>query len=375
MAKSTVVLTNAAAEAESVAVDVAVATEADEVVEIAMIVDLISPLKQLKIAGTTQNPMTAGTTIPTIRLITIRTIESRHLSQMIARNVRAGVVAAEVADAIAMKDKETINAVGKRSRPVTAMTRGATQVAIAMTIAAVMMGHAMTPIGQAEAKEVVEVAIVAHVEKATDVMIVQRVPNVPLALRATIAVAAVTVEEAIARSMMIVLNVRGAVVAVVADNADRMIRFQPFHDTVKCRLGTMRSQESFHRTSRATAVDQETARAVDVDDQVLVPAEAETQDPETTQVLAVAEATAQGLIGAEMTTLAPTEAEATILVPSGAEQAIRQAAEEEITPVLTEAAIRALAEEIPEAEVPAAIAAKVGSLVRLIPTCLTFEIA
>jgi hypothetical protein len=358
-----------------VAVDVAVATEADVVVEIAMIVDLISPLKQLKIAGTTQNPMTAGTTIPTIRLITIRTIESRHLSQMIARNVRAGVVAAEVADAIAMKDKETINAVGKRSRPVTAMTRGATQVAIAMTIAAVMMGHTMTPIGQAEAKEVVEVAIVAHVEKATDVMIVQRVPNVPLALRATIAVAAVTVEEAIARSRMIVLNVQDAVVAVVADNADRMIRFQPFHDTVKYRLGTTRSQVSFHRTSRATAVDQETARAVDVDDQVLVPAEAETQDPETTQVLAAAETTAQGLIGAEMTTLAPTEAEATILVPSGAEQAIRQAAEEEITPVLTEAAIRALAEEIPEAEVPAAIAAKVGSLVRLIPTCLTFEIA
>ena len=320
--RSIAVLTVAAAEVASVGVDVAVETEADVVEEIAMMVDLISLQKQLTIVGTTQNPMTDGTTTPTVRLI-----ESRQPNPMTARNAHADVVAAEVADATAMKDNGTT----KRSPTVTAMMRGATPMAIATTIADAMTVHAMKQIAQAEAKDLVEVVIVARAAKAMHVM------RVLLAPRVTIAVGA---EEVTAPKVMSDRNVQD-VVAAAAVHADRMIRFRPFRDTAKCRLGTMRSQESFRPTSRATVVDQEAARAVDVDDLVPVEVEVETLALEITPVLTEAEETTLAQVEAAATTLDLVEAEA-------------------ITLVLTEAATR-----VPAAEAPAAMGAKVGQ----VPTC------
>lgn len=298
--------------------DVAVETEADVVEEIAMMVDLISLQKQLTIVGTTQNPMTDGTTTPTVRLI-----ESRQPNPMTARNAHADVVAAEVADATAMKDNGTT----KRPPTVTAMKRGAALMAIATTIADAMTVHAMKQIDQAEANDLVEVAIAARAAKAMHVMRVLLVPRVTIAVGA---------EEVIAPNVTSVRNARGAVADEVAVHADRMIRFRPFHDTAKYRLGTMRSQESFLRTSRATVVDQETARAADVDEGVLAPVEAETRALEITQVLTVAEETTLVLVEAETVTLVPTEVEA-------ATRALTVAA----TPVLA-------------AEIPDAIADKIG---------------
>ena len=302
MAKSIAVLMDAAAEVASVVAAVAVETEADVVDEIAMMVDLISPQKQPKIVGITQSPTADGITMPTILLIAGSVIGSRQQNLVIARNARAVVVAAEVVDATAMKD----NGKTKRSPTATAMMRGATET----TIAGAMTVHVMKEIAQAEANDLVEVAIVAHVAKAMVVMIVHLVTSDLPALRATIAVVVEGEGEA-------------------AVHADRMIRFQAFHDTAMCRLGTMRSPASSHPTSRAIVVDQEVARAADVGDRVPVEVGVETL---TLEIIPV-------LTEAEETTLVQIEAEAT-------------------TRVLTEVATRVPAEEILVVEDPGAIAAK-----------------
>ena len=304
MAKSIAVLMDAAAEVASVVAAVAVETEADVVDEIAMMVDLISPQKQPKIVGITQSPTADGITMPTILLIVGSVIGSRQQNLVIARNARAVVVAAEVVDATAMKD----NGKTKRSPTATAMMRGATET----TIAGAMTVHVMKEIAQAEANDLVEVAIVAHVAKAMVVMIVHLVTSDLPALRATIAVV-----------------VEGEGEAEAAVHADRMIRFQAFHDTAMCRLGTMRSPASSHPTSRAIVVDQEVARAADVGDRVPVEVGVETL---TLEIIPV-------LTEAEETTLVQIEAEAT-------------------TRVLTEVATRVPAEEILVVEDPGAIAAK-----------------
>lgn len=327
MAKSIVVQMDAA-EDVSVAVGVAAAveTEADVVDGIEMMADLILLPKQPKIVGTTQNPTVAGMTTSTILLIAIRVIESRQQIPVIARNVRAVVEAAEGAAVIAMKDNGTT----KRPPTVTATMRGA----IPTTIADVMTVHAMKRIARAEAKDLVEAATVAHVAKATDVMIAH-----PTASAVKVKIA-VVVAEAI---VMIARNVQDAVVVEAAVHADPMIRFRPFHGTVKCRLGTMRSRESFRRTSRATAVDQEAAHAADAVEEVQVPVEVATLAAEITQVLIAAGETA--IAAEEATTLDLIEAEATILVP-------------------TEVVIRVPAEEIPAAETQAAIGARVARSLR-----------
>ena len=190
----------------------------------------------------------AGTTILTILLITIKTNESQRRIPVIARNVHAVAVVAEVADAIVMKDKETINAMPKKFRAAAAMTRGAIRMvirmAIAMTIVAAVTDHAMSPAAQMETNDLetndlVEVAIVAHAEKTIHATSVRLVVIDRLATRATTAVG---VAEAIGPNVMSVRNVQGVVVAVAVDHVDRMIQFRRFHDTAKCQLGTMRSQ-------------------------------------------------------------------------------------------------------------------------------------
>ena len=340
MAKSIAVLMDAAAEVASVVAAVAVETEADVADEIATMADLISLRKQPTTVGTTQNLTTDGTAMQTIRLIAVGMIESRQRNPMIARNVPVVVVAAEVVGATAMKDN------GKTKRPLTAtvMMGGAVLIEIGTTIADAITARVMKGIAQAEAKDLVAVAIVARAAKAMHAMIVHLVTSVLPAPRATIAVG---VEEVIVTS---VRNAQDAVVAVAADHVDQKV-FQAFHGTATCRLGTMRSQESFRPTSRATVVDQEAAHVAAVDEGVLAPVGAETLVPEITPVRTVAEETTLAQVEAAAITLVLTEVEATTLDLVEAE---------EITLVLTEAATL-----VPAAEAPAAIGAKVGQ----VPTC------
>ena len=332
---------DAAAEVASVVAAVAVETEADVADEIATMADLISLRKQPTTVGTTQNLTTDGTAMQTIRLIAVGMIESRQRNPMIARNVPVVVVAAEVVGATAMKDN------GKTKRPLTAtvMMGGAVLIEIGTTIADAITARVMKGIAQAEAKDLVAVAIVARAAKAMHAMIVRLVTSVLPAPRATIAVG---VEEVIVTS---VRNAQGAAVVVAAVHAGRMIRFQAFHDTATCRLGTMRSQESFRPTSRATVVDQEAAHVAAVDEGVLAPVGAETLVPEITPVRTVAEETTLAQVEAAAITLVLTEVEATTLDLVEAE---------EITLVLTEAATL-----VPAAEAPAAIGAELGQ----VPTC------
>ena len=337
MVKSIAVLMDAAAEVASVVAAVVVETEADVVDEIATMAGLISLQKQPKIVGTIQSQMADGTTMPTIR-----PIGSRRQKPMIARNVRVVAVAVEVVDAIVMK------ANGKTKRPptVTVMMGGTTPIAIGTAIADAIAAHVMKVIAQAETKDLVavEVAIVAHVAKTMHVMIVHPVTNDLPAPRATIEAG---VEEVIVTS---VRNAQDAVVAVAADHVDQKV-FQAFHGTATCRLGTMRSQESFRPTSRATVVDQEAAHVAAVDEGGLAVVGAETLVPEITPVRTVAEETTLAQVEAAAITLVLTEVEATTLDLVEAE---------EITLVLTEAATL-----VPAAEAPAAIGAELGQ----VPTC------
>ena len=237
--------------AEAVAVAVGVAAEetaVDVVDKIAMAVDLISLQKQPTIVGITQNLMKRGTTTPIISLIAIKANESRRLIPKIVLNVRGDVVADAVEDAIETKD----NVKTKRSPTVSAMTSGITLMG-EVTTTDVMTVRAMMLIVLAGANAPVEDAVVVHAERVMRVTIVRhamiahhvmpalRATHVQLVEKETIAVG--DREEAIALNVENVRNDQDVVVAVAAVHAalKRAIRFLPFHDTAKCRLGTTQS--------------------------------------------------------------------------------------------------------------------------------------
>ena len=241
MVKSTALLMDAiavAANAEVVAA-VAVEAEADAEGKIVMMVDQISLPRQRMIVGIILNRTTAGRTTPTIRLIATRKIESRRQNLRIVPDARA--VVAEVEVAVEMRD----NGTAKKS-PTAVVMDGA-------------MPRAMSRIVPAETADLVEVAV-------ADRAVVKTTPAMSglLAQRATIAL---DEAEVIDQNVTSVLNARGVVVAAAA-HADQMIRYREFHDTATYRLGTMRSRESSHPTSKATVVDPVAALTEDGDDRI-----------------------------------------------------------------------------------------------------------
>ena len=229
-----------AANAEVVAA-VAVEAEADAEGKIVMMVDQISLPRQRMIVGIILNRTTAGRTTPTIRLIATRKIESRRQNLRIVPDARAVVAEVEVEVAIEMRD----NGTAKKS-PTAVVMDGA-------------MPRAMSRIVPAETADLVEGAV-------ADRAVVKTTPAMSglLAQRATIAVDAA---EVIDQNVTSVLNARGVVVAAAA-HADQMIRYREFHDTATYRLGTMRSRESSHPTSKATVVDPVAALKEDGDDRI-----------------------------------------------------------------------------------------------------------
>ena len=243
MVKSTALLMDAiavAANAEVVAA-VAVEAEADAEGKIVMMVDQISLPRQRMIVGIILNRTTAGRTTPTIRLIATRKIESRRQNLRIVPDARAVVAVAEVEVAVEMRD----NGTAKKS-PTAVVMDGA-------------MPRAMSRIVPAETADLVEVAV-------ADRAVVKTTPAMSglLAQRATIAL---DEAEVIDQNVTSVLNARGVVVAAAA-HADQMIRYREFHDTATYRLGTMRSRESSHPTSKATVVDPVAALTEDGDDRI-----------------------------------------------------------------------------------------------------------
>ena len=247
MVKSTALLMDAiavAANAEVVAA-VAVEAEADAEGKIVMMVDQISLPRQRMIVGIILNRTTAGRTTPTIRLIATRKIESRRQNLRIVPDARAVVaeveVEVEVEVAVEMRD----NGTAKKS-PTAVVMDG-------------VMPRAMSRIVPAETADLVEVAV-------ADRAVVKTTPAMSglLAQRATIALDAA---EVIDQNVTSVLNARGVVVAAAA-HADQMIRYREFHDTATYRLGTMRSRESSHPTSKATVVDPVAALKEDGDDRI-----------------------------------------------------------------------------------------------------------
>lgn len=241
MVKSTALLMDAiavAANAEVVAA-VAVEAEADAEGKIVMMVDQISLPRQRMIVGIILNRTTAGRTTPTIRLIATRKIESRRQNLRIVPDARAVVAEAEVEVEVAVEMRD--NGTAKKSPT------------------AVVMDEAMSQIVPAETADLVEVAV-------ADRAVVKTTPAMSglLAQRATIAVDAA---EVIDQNVTSVLNARGVVVAAAA-HADQMIRYREFHDTATYRLGTMRSRESSHPTSKATVVDPVAALKEDGDDRI-----------------------------------------------------------------------------------------------------------
>ena len=230
MVKSTALLMDAiavAANAEVVAA-VAVEAEADAEGKIVMMVDQISLPRQRMIVGIILNRTTAGRTTPTIRLIATRKIESRRQNLRIVPDARAVAVVAEVEVEVEVAIEMRDNGTAKKSPT------------------AVVMDEAMSQIVPAETADLVEVAV-------ADRAVVKTTPAMSglLAQRATIALDAA---EVIDQNVTSILNARGVVVAAAA-HADQMIRYREFHDTATYRLGTMRSRESSHPTSKATVVD------------------------------------------------------------------------------------------------------------------------
>lgn len=256
MVKSTALLMDAiavAANAEVVAA-VAVEAEADAEGKIVMMVDQISLPRQRMIVGIILNRTTAGRTTPTIRLIATRKIESRRQNLRIVPDARAVAVVAEVEVEVAIEMRD--NGTAKKS-PTAVVMDGA-------------IPRAMSRIVPAETADLVEVAV-------ADRAVVKTTPAMSglLAQRATIAVDAA---EVIDQNVTSVLNARGVVVAAAA-HADQMIRYREFHDTATYRLGTMRSRESSHPTSKATVVDPVAALKEDGDDRIhLVVGAVETLD-------------------------------------------------------------------------------------------------
>lgn len=243
MVKSTALLMDAiavVANAEVVAA-VAVEAEADAEGKIVMMVDQISLPRQRMIVGIILNRTTAGRTTPTIRLIATRKIESRRQNLRIVPDARAVAVVAEVEVEVEVAIEMRDNGTAKKSPT------------------AVVMDEAMSQIVPAETADLVEVAV-------ADRAVVKTTPAMSglLAQRATIALDAA---EVIDQNVTSILNARGVVVAAAA-HADQMIRYREFHDTATYRLGTMRSRESSHPTSKATVVDPVAALKEDGDDRI-----------------------------------------------------------------------------------------------------------
>lgn len=203
------------------AAGVVVETVAGAVDAIAMTIDQISLQKQPTIVGTILNLTTHGTT--TVRLNEIRAAVNLLVILRIVQNVLAAVVAGVVADGTETKDVRRI----KRSPAVIVMTSGTTNLKAVETTVTAMMVHATKVAVPGED------VVVVHVAKAVHATSVQ------LVVKETIVA---DVEEVIAPNAVSDPNVQDEVAAVAVHAVPKMTRFQQFHDTARCLLGTMRSQ-------------------------------------------------------------------------------------------------------------------------------------